>query len=115
MKLYSYASNVKTNLKIKEVMAFPDMGKPGIGLKKYILEYDSPYKTGIKENDSVYAELFLGKNDTLFILVHGFASNRKKIVNYNSFMYNLSLIHISEPTRRTPISYAVFCLKKKKK
>ena len=29
-------------------------------------------------------------------------------------MYSLSLIHISEPTRRTPISYAVFCLKKKK-
>src|SRR5665647_3127029 len=28
--------------------------------------------------------------------------------------YKLSLIHISEPTRRTPISYAVFCLKKKK-
>ena len=26
---------------------------------------------------------------------------------------HLSLIHISEPTRRTPISYAVFCLKKK--
>src|SRR5680860_1834617 len=30
-------------------------------------------------------------------------------------VYSLSLIHISEPTRRTPISYAVFCLKKKKK
>ena len=27
--------------------------------------------------------------------------------------FDLSLIHISEPTRRTPISYAVFCLKKK--
>src|SRR5665647_1213373 len=27
-------------------------------------------------------------------------------------MQDLSLIHISEPTRRTPISYAVFCLKK---
>ena len=27
----------------------------------------------------------------------------------------LSLIHISEPTRRTPISYAVFCLKKKRR
>ena len=25
----------------------------------------------------------------------------------------LPLLHISEPTRRTPISYAVFCLKKK--
>src|SRR5665647_1799723 len=31
----------------------------------------------------------------------------------NSKEYKLSLIHISEPTRRTPISYAVFCLKKK--
>src|SRR5665647_3868435 len=30
-------------------------------------------------------------------------------------LQHLSLIHISEPTRRTPISYAVFCLKKKKK
>src|SRR5664279_387768 len=29
-------------------------------------------------------------------------------------LQDLSLIHISEPTRRTPISYAVFCLKKKK-
>src|SRR5680860_344982 len=29
--------------------------------------------------------------------------------------FDLSLLHISEPTRRTPISYAVFCLKKKKK
>src|SRR5665213_3694816 len=27
---------------------------------------------------------------------------------------NLSLIHISEPTRQAEISYAVFCLKKKK-
>eukprot|EP01016_Furgasonia_blochmanni_P006985 TRINITY_DN12804_c0_g1_i1.p1 TRINITY_DN12804_c0_g1~~TRINITY_DN12804_c0_g1_i1.p1 ORF type:complete len:108 (-),score=20.09 TRINITY_DN12804_c0_g1_i1:28-351(-) len=31
-----------------------------------------------------------------------------------SRLQRLSLIHISEPTRRTPISYAVFCLKKKK-
>ena len=29
-----------------------------------------------------------------------------------SVMVNLSLIHISEPTRPEPISYAVFCLKK---
>ena len=27
---------------------------------------------------------------------------------------DLSLIHISEPTRHAQISYAVFCLKKKK-
>ena len=30
-------------------------------------------------------------------------------------LYDLSLIHISEPTRLGMISYAVFCLKKKKK
>src|SRR5678816_1377842 len=30
-------------------------------------------------------------------------------------IYCLSLIHISEPTRLMSISYAVFCLKKKKK
>ena len=35
--------------------------------------------------------------------------------NWKPKPYELSLIHISEPTRRTPISYAVFCLKKKKK
>ena len=29
-------------------------------------------------------------------------------------LYTLSLIHISEPTRLGMISYAVFCLKKKK-
>ena len=30
------------------------------------------------------------------------------------FIFLLSLIHISEPTRQAEISYAVFCLKKKK-
>ena len=32
---------------------------------------------------------------------------------YEECLIHLSLMHISEPTRRTPISYAVFCLKKK--
>ena len=30
-------------------------------------------------------------------------------------VHDLSLIHISEPTRQAEISYAVFCLKKKKR
>src|SRR5674476_1547271 len=34
---------------------------------------------------------------------------------YTFTSLNLSLIHISEPTRQAEISYAVFCLKKKKK
>ena len=36
------------------------------------------------------------------------------IVRYLRFRGYLSLIHISEPTRLRRISYAVFCLKKKK-
>ena len=36
------------------------------------------------------------------------------ITYYKSDALNLSLIHISEPTRLRRISYAVFCLKKKK-
>src|SRR5665647_3755747 len=38
----------------------------------------------------------------------------RRQLNRRTTGVNLSLIHISEPTRRTPISYAVFCLKKKK-
>src|SRR5450759_5859146 len=40
------------------------------------------------------------------------------LLNYNldePSTHDLSLIHISEPTRLGMISYAVFCLKKKKK
>ena len=33
--------------------------------------------------------------------------------SYTGLVLDLSLIHISEPTRRYAISYAVFCLKKK--
>ena len=35
--------------------------------------------------------------------------------NLSADIIYLSLIHISEPTRQAEISYAVFCLKKKKK
>src|SRR5450756_2369090 len=38
----------------------------------------------------------------------------KKITTIEGLVENLSLIHISEPTRLGMISYAVFCLKKKK-
>src|SRR5678815_5544134 len=40
---------------------------------------------------------------------------KEPLRNYpgTKFVYSLSLIHISEPTRLLSISYAVFCLKKK--
>ena len=45
-------------------------------------------------------------------------AQRKIVADVLAIIYTpwlLSLIHISEPTRRYAISYAVFCLKKKKK
>src|SRR5680860_1613840 len=38
------------------------------------------------------------------------AGERALLVAEELTLQKLSLIHISEPTRRTPISYAVFCL-----
>src|SRR5450756_2974290 len=42
------------------------------------------------------------------------ATTANRILNSVYMFYELSLIHISEPTRLGMISYAVFCLKKKK-
>ena len=39
--------------------------------------------------------------------------NRYRLL-FSIILLLLSLIHISEPTRQAEISYAVFCLKKKK-
>src|SRR5674476_1470791 len=41
--------------------------------------------------------------------------SRMRFSVHTVFGIDLSLIHISEPTRQAEISYAVFCLKKKKK
>src|SRR5664279_6193936 len=49
------------------------------------------------------------------IRVHCMSAEQQQQLLTTTQLMDLSLIHISEPTRRTPISYAVFCLKKKKK
>src|SRR5665647_3804371 len=80
---------------------------------------DDPAKAG----EGTYIE-----NGKVYSLMYGLADDRERIrVIPLSGKYlptigdivigmvsDLSLIHISEPTRRTPISYAVFCLKKQK-
>ena len=63
-------------------------------------------------------ERFSLSEDIVRYLVLSLVHPGKKMT-FDSFLqvlydHYLSLIHISEPTRRTPISYAVFCLKKKK-
>ena len=69
----------------------------------------------INEDSEVSGELLLlGTNSGI---VKSNATEQKSfaldLYDRNKKDKNLSLIHISEPTRRTPISYAVFCLKKK--
>src|SRR5665648_1232257 len=73
----------------------------------------------VKEGDNpeqVQQKVKLSRKSTDIIL------NRLQEMGFNSVRLwdgfidvNLSLIHISEPTRLGMISYAVFCLKKKKK
>ena len=46
-------------------------------------------------------------------IIHGYDNPEEK-VHMTCRIMGLSLIHISEPTRQAEISYAVFCLKKKK-
>ena len=65
----------------------------------------------LRQNESKVLNTFL--YEAIFI-PEGVPIPPKEIINQPELQV-LSLIHISEPTRRTPISYAVFCLKKKKK
>src|SRR5665648_259813 len=57
------------------------------------------------------------ENDNYLDLKRGMPDVGEKIktANGTAVVIDLSLIHISEPTRLGMISYAVFCLKKKKK
>src|SRR5680860_686789 len=54
-----------------------------------------------------YACNDIRQHDIVFIL-KGLTLTDRTMSNVDQFL-DLSLIHISEPTRRTPISYAVFC------
>lgn len=93
-------------------------------IRKFILQFNSPYKTKIKENDSVYTELFLtGENkdyqmkktentkgvEKIIILLHGFNSNLTNLRNYYYFInkalsnnYSCLFINLPFHLNRTP-------------
>ena len=66
---------------------------------------------GIYSPDTVFQQ-----QDVRQILLGQYSYGGSQLLrNVVRSLYKLSLIHISEPTRHAQISYAVFCLKKKKK
>src|SRR5664279_1872246 len=62
-----------------------------------------------------YHDLVVGDLAILYMypVAQRAARRFRESVAFRLRLPGLSLIHISEPTRRTPISYAVFCLTKK--
>src|SRR5665647_2401130 len=83
---------------------------------KAVVEYN--YKTGATV-DTIFSIYKLKNAPIKQISGYEFSPDETKLLVYtnvkkryrrtftaNYYVYNLSLIHISEPTRRTPISYA---------
>eukprot|EP00831_Metopus_contortus_P079122 TRINITY_DN7807_c0_g1_i2.p2 TRINITY_DN7807_c0_g1~~TRINITY_DN7807_c0_g1_i2.p2 ORF type:complete len:124 (-),score=29.26 TRINITY_DN7807_c0_g1_i2:46-417(-) len=61
-----------------------------------------------------FSKDYFGKNELSAVTLKQAASKKPSDFDVLCFVSKLSLIHISEPTRPLYISYAVFCLKKKK-
>src|SRR5665647_1201839 len=68
--------------------------------------FGKPYQTLLT------IESLLEHSDRHLDLIYLIKEPQQPRADEDMAVLTLSLIHISEPTRRTPISYAVFCLKK---
>src|SRR5665647_3684859 len=99
------------NLSLDELLKFEGVMASGIfSPEGKLVDYKS--NTEMPKEMAQMTAKFCGAVNTMFDVL---ASAYTQLYKMNWIpQHNLSLIHISEPTRRTPISYAVFCLKKKK-
>eukprot|EP00658_Telonema_sp_P-2_P023691 TRINITY_DN1949_c0_g1_i5.p1 TRINITY_DN1949_c0_g1~~TRINITY_DN1949_c0_g1_i5.p1 ORF type:complete len:382 (-),score=86.58 TRINITY_DN1949_c0_g1_i5:12-1157(-) len=86
-----------------------------------LLIWKEDYFLAMEERNEIFEYMFSGRY-TIFMMgicgtYMGLIYNEALSCSIDFFgtAYQLSLIHISEPTRLLSISYAVFCLKKKKK
>src|SRR5665647_1588376 len=86
---------------------FKIVGQIGLGLIVGLTMYLSPDMV-IRENVEVKRN---ARVENVLYPKDDVKSTKTTIPFMKNNNFNLSLIHISEPTRRTPISYAVFCLK----
>ena len=82
------------------------------GYKLILVVPDKMSREKIFNLKAMGAEVRLTRSDVAKGHPEYYQDLAKTIAEQTPGAYFLSLIHISEPTRRTPISYAVFCLKK---
>ncbi len=68
----------------------------------------------VRKAQQIFSTFSQEQVDKIFLAAAS-AANKQRIPLAKLAVEELSLIHISEPTRLLSISYAVFCLKKKKK
>ncbi|GAB5761757.1 hypothetical protein JMUB7523_11900 [Staphylococcus aureus] len=107
-----YDKKLPDVLNVDEVLALletPDLNKINGYRDRTMLEL--LYATGMRVSELIHLEL---ENVNLimgFVRVFG-KGDKERIVPLGDAVIELSLIHISEPTRLRCISYAVFCLKK---
>src|SRR5678816_2938037 len=111
-----FAQTAAVSLKAPEGF---DVRKPGIQAGRVErIEYDSKV-TSNKRPAVVYLPpgYSTARKYPVLYLLHGIGGNENHWTQFGKTdaILDLSLIHISEPTRLLSISYAVFCLKRKKK
>src|SRR5665647_2280405 len=106
---YSFARHLSQE-KLLDIAEYIPDGESITRLTEIAVKYNIAILAGLFEKDiedKIYkAYVCVDRN--------GCIAKHRKLHPFIHPCITLSLIHISEPTRRTPISYAVFCLKKKK-
>src|SRR5665647_3276989 len=95
-----------------EIDAVPT-GKPEITINYTLTKAPGTMKVEfIPKDKDYYYVVKNGKYSNIVVQKSQFDKPDEGVRATYKTLIDLSLIHISEPTRRTPISYAVFCLKK---
>src|SRR5664279_374348 len=103
------AKGLDTELDVVEGMQF-DRGY----LSPYFVTNPEKMLVELEDSYILIYEKKLSSLQTMLPILEAVVQAGKPLLIVAEDIEGLSLIHISEPTRRTPISYAVFCLKKKK-
>ena len=90
-----------------------DVSDANIAANKGQLAKSWSEATAVSSTEVLFTLVFRATNAGQLSTALNLNSSVTKAEAYMGTSLDLSLIHISEPTRQEAISYAVFCLKKK--